>query len=81
MNKKLQNNIYFQLTESTIIDGHRLKSDENYLGAVTEKIANVSGRGMNGCDLQDWLVEGDWKGGETVGSVASEWDELNNQEL
>jgi hypothetical protein len=73
------NQIYLTLTEETIIDGERLKSSDNYLGAVTEKVANVSKTGMDGCDLSDWLVEGMWDGTQTIQSVANEWDELERE--
>lgn len=79
MSKKNQNEIYLKLDERSIIDGNRLRADEDYLGAVIEKVASVSETGVD--DLQDWLAEGDWTGVETIASVASEWDELNNQEL
>ncbi len=78
MNK--QTEIYLSLTEETVIDGEKLKNSDNYLGAVTEKVASVSETGMDGCDLQDWLVEGMWTGAETIASVAAEWDEVNNEE-
>lgn len=77
MSKQKQNEIYLSLNDDSIIDGDRLKTSDNYLGAVTEKVANTSESGMDGTDLQDWLCEGQWTGKETIASVAKEWDELN----
>ena len=77
MSKKNMNQIYLSLEENTVIDGERLNSDDDYLGAVTEKIANLSDTGMDGCDLQDWLIEGQWTGGKTIAQIVTEWDEVN----
>lgn len=79
MSKKNMNQIYLSLEETTIIDSERLLNDEDYLGAVTEKIANLSDTGMDDCDLQDWLIEGQWQGGETIAQIVTEWDEANEQ--
>jgi hypothetical protein len=66
---------------NTIVDGKRIRTNKDYLYAVTREVHEASRIGTRDKvnpleDIQDWLSEGDFSEGLTISELADEWDGL-----